>query len=71
MRGTQEAAGSSPASSTSPPETLHVGAHEFRNHFGPYLERAADGEEIRVSRRGRPYVRLIAEELRLQPALAA
>jgi prevent-host-death family protein len=69
--GTLRARGSSPLSSTSPHETLHVGAHEFRNHFGYYLERAADGDEIRVSRRGRPYVRLIAEEPRLQPALAA
>jgi prevent-host-death family protein len=50
---------------------LQVGCHEFRNHFGYYLERAADGDEIRVSRRGRPYVRLIAEEPRLQSALAA
>jgi prevent-host-death family protein len=66
-RGTPEAAGSSPASSTpSPPETLHVGANEFRNHFGYYLERAADGHEVLVSRRGRPYVRLLPVEPRLQ-----
>jgi prevent-host-death family protein len=66
-RGTPEAAGSSPASSTpSPPETLHVGAHQFRNHFGYYLERAADGHEVLVSRRGRPYVRLIPVEPRLE-----
>ena len=68
--GTLGARGSSPLSSTSPPETLYVGAHEFRNHFGYYLERAADGQEIRVSRRGRPYVRLMAEEPRLQLAAA-
>jgi prevent-host-death family protein len=36
-----------------------VGAHEFREHFGWYMERAADGEEIAVTRRGKPYVRLI------------
>jgi prevent-host-death family protein len=67
LRGTQEAAGSSPASSTpSTPETLHVGAHEFRNHFGYYLERAADGHEVLVSRRGRPHVRLVSVEPRLQ-----
>jgi prevent-host-death family protein len=65
-RGTPEAAGSSPASSTSPPETLHVGANQFRNHFGYYLERAADGHEVLVSRRGRPYVRLIPVEPRLE-----
>jgi prevent-host-death family protein len=68
LRGTQEAAGSSPASSTSPPETLHVGAHQFRNHFGYYLERAADGHEILVSRRGRPYVRVSSVEPRLLAA---
>jgi prevent-host-death family protein len=37
-----------------------VGAHEFREHFGWYLERAAAGEEIAVTRRGKPYVRLTA-----------
>jgi prevent-host-death family protein len=45
---------------------LHVGANEFRNHFGYYLERAANGDEILVSRRGRPYVRLTSVEPRLQ-----
>ena len=68
LRGTQEAAGSSPASSTSLPKTLDVGAHEFRNHFGYYLERAAAGDEVRVSRRGRPYVRLVPEAPRLEVA---
>jgi hypothetical protein len=59
LRGTQEAVGSSPISSTSPePAPTTVGAHEFRNRFGWYMERAAAGEEIRVTRRGRPYVRV-------------
>jgi len=44
----------------SPSAVTEVGAHEFRNRFGWYMERAASGEEIRVSRRGRPYVRLLA-----------
>jgi prevent-host-death family protein len=67
LRGTQEAAGSSPASSTpSPPEVLHVGANQFRNHFGYYIERAADGDEVFVTRRGRPYVRVLPVEPRLQ-----
>jgi prevent-host-death family protein len=43
-----------------------VGAHEFRNHFGYYLEQAADGHEVLVSRRGRPYVRLLPVEPRLR-----
>jgi len=35
-----------------------VGARQFRNHFGYYLERAAAGDEIRVSRHGRKFVKL-------------
>ena len=73
LHGMQGARGSSPLSSTpspTPPEVLRVGAHEFRNHFGYYLERAADGKEVLVSRRGRPYVRLIPAEPRLRLAAA-
>jgi prevent-host-death family protein len=67
LRGTQEAAGSSPASSTPcSPEVLRVGANKFRNHFGYYLEKAGEGHEVLVSRRGRPYVRLSPVEPRLQ-----
>ena len=68
LRGTQGVAGSSPASST--PSTVDVGCHQFRNHFGYYLERAAAGDEIRISRRGRPYARLVPDGP-VQPALAA
>ena len=47
-----------------------VGANEFRNRFGWYMERAAAGEEFHVERRGRPYVRLTgaAPQLRLEGA---
>jgi prevent-host-death family protein len=38
---------------------VSVGAHEFRNRFGFYMECAAAGAEISVSRHGRPYVRLV------------
>jgi prevent-host-death family protein len=65
--GTLGARGSSPLSST--PTSVDVGCHEFRNHFGYYLERAAAGEEIRISRRGRPYARLVPAEP-AQPGLA-
>ena len=68
LSGTQGVAGSSPASST--PSTVDVGCHQFRNHFGYYLERAAAGDEIRISRRGRPYARLVPAEA-AQPKLAA
>jgi prevent-host-death family protein len=36
-----------------------VGSNLFRNHFGYYLERAAAGDEIAISRHGRPYARLV------------
>jgi prevent-host-death family protein len=44
---------------SSEPSPGTVGAHEFRNCFGWYMERAAAGTEIRVTKRGRPYVRLV------------
>jgi hypothetical protein len=40
LSGTQGARGSSPLSSTPTPSAVDVGCHEFRNHFGYYLERA-------------------------------
>ena len=61
LAGSEEVRGSSPLSSTvdsRPAPTEAVGAHEFRNRFGFYLERAAAGVEIAVSRHGRPYARL-------------
>lgn len=62
-RGTAEAGGSNPPSSTldvAPdlPASEEVGAHKFRNHFGYYMERAAAGTEILIRRRGTPYARL-------------
>jgi prevent-host-death family protein len=61
--GIRKVRGSSPLSSTqrenaSTAVSEEVGAHEFRNHFGYYMERAAAGTEVLVSRRGKPYVRL-------------
>ena len=44
-----------------------MGSHEFRNHFGYYLERAAAGDEILIRRHGSPYARLVP----VQPRLAA
>lgn len=57
LRGTQEVAGSSPASST-PRGIETVGAHEYRGRFGWYMERAAAGESFLITRRGKPYARL-------------
>jgi prevent-host-death family protein len=68
-RGTPEAVGSSPTSST-PGTTdgtpITIGAHEFRERFGYWMDRGANGDEIIVTRRGRPSVRLAP----MQPRLA-
>jgi prevent-host-death family protein len=61
--GIRKVGGSNPPSSTSEDGTLaatikEVGAHEFRNHFGYYMEQAAAGSEILIRRRGRPFARL-------------
>jgi prevent-host-death family protein len=61
--GMAEVRGSIPLSSTfeetadaAPVE--EVGAHDFRNRFGYYLDLAAGGREVLVRRRGRPHARL-------------
>jgi prevent-host-death family protein len=66
LSGTQGVGGSSPPSST--PSTVEVGSHQFRNHFGYYLERAAAGDEILVRRHGRPCARLVPVHPRLAVA---
>ena len=72
LTGSQEVGGSSPPGSTTcdddDAQTV-VGAHEFRNRFGWYMERAAAGEEVVVTRRGKPHLRLTAAVH--QAALAA
>ena len=63
VAGSDEAEGSSPSSSTptvasGAPSHEEVGAHEFRNHFGYFMERAAAGSEVLIRRRGKPHARL-------------
>jgi prevent-host-death family protein len=66
LTGSQKVAGSSPAGSTprgsaepqSSPGLTEVGAHAFRSHFGWYMQRAHAGEELLITRRGRPHARL-------------
>lgn len=76
--GIREARGSNPLSSTPQAENrpdlssisteeatdnvIDVGAHQFRNHFGYYMEQARQGAEVLVSKRGRPFVRLLGPE---------
>jgi prevent-host-death family protein len=56
LHGMQEVVGSSPTSST--PSETHLGAYEYRQKFGWYMERAAAGESFLITRRGKPYARL-------------
>jgi prevent-host-death family protein len=36
-----------------------IGAHGFREKFGWYVDRAAAGEGFLITRRGKPYARLV------------
>lgn len=57
--GSRKVGGSSPPSSTPPADDdIAVGAHEFREKFGYWIERAAAGDSILITRRGRRYARL-------------
>jgi prevent-host-death family protein len=70
--GSRQVGGSSPPSSIpdpADPSATVIGAHEFRNRFGWYMERAAAGELIVVTRRGKPHLRL--SPARSQLALVA
>jgi antitoxin (DNA-binding transcriptional repressor) of toxin-antitoxin stability system len=59
--GSREVRGSSPLSSTPSETPVHnIGAHEFREHFGYWMEVAAAGAGVVVSRHGRPHVRVTA-----------
>jgi prevent-host-death family protein len=60
LSGTQKVAGSSPASSMVDDSAVTIGAHEFRERFGWWIERAAAGERIEVTRHGKPFVRVLA-----------
>ena len=54
-------------------ELVNVGAHEYRERFGWYMERAAGGESFLITRRGRPYARLVppADQLEIATEVAA
>ena len=59
--GSRKVVGSSPTSSISSPKASGpelVSAHEFRNRFGWYMQRAVAGEPILVTHRGQPRLRL-------------
>jgi prevent-host-death family protein len=62
VAGSDEGVGSSPTGSTSSSAVAtresRVGANRFRQHFGYWIERAASGDDILITRRGRRYARL-------------
>ncbi len=59
VTGSHEVAGSSPASSTSSPgEPIVVGSNPFRDRLGYWMDRVAAGDEVVITRRGRPRIRL-------------
>jgi len=45
-----------------------VGAHEFRERFGWYMERAAAGDELLITRHRKPFVHLSPAHARLSIA---
>jgi prevent-host-death family protein len=55
--GMAEVRGSIPLSSTPPSPTI-VGSNAFRDGFGDWMDRAAAGEPLLITRRGRPLVRV-------------
>ena len=67
-RGTAEVVGSSPTSSTpSSAATLSagrvdtpttIGSHVFREHLGWWMDRVAAGEQVMITRHGKPRLRL-------------
>ena len=57
-RGTAEVVGSSPTSSTSEHQPVTVGVNAFRDGLGVWMDRVAAGEEVILTRHGRPRIRL-------------
>jgi PD-(D/E)XK endonuclease len=61
--GIPKVVGSSPISSTPPPSAdIVVGAHEFRNRFGYWMELASAGTDVVVTRHGTRRVRMTRED---------
>ena len=56
--GSVEVRGSSPLSSTSPEGPTVVGSNLFRDQLGHWMDRVAAGEEVVITRHGRPRIRL-------------
>ena len=50
---------------------VSIGAFEAKNRLGSLLDRVEKGEEIVITRRGRPVARLVPEEARDRAAARA
>jgi PD-(D/E)XK endonuclease len=70
LNGIQEVRGSSPLSSTEVPP-MAIGSDEFRNRLGYYLDLAAEGQELTITRWGKRYLRLTLWQPQLPAAEAA
>ena len=70
--GSREVVGSSPTSSITSESAseIEIGASAFRDRFGYWMERAAAGEQILITRHGRPFARLGPVDPTLDPATA-
>ena len=68
VAGSDEVVGSSPTGSITRFDgvaAVQLGAHEFRERFGYYMELAAAGKDLTVTRHGRPFVRLTGAQPKL------
>ena len=70
LNGIQRVRGSSPLSST-PPPPQSIGSNEFRNRLGYYLDLAAEGQELIITRWGRRFLRVTLWQPELPAAAAA
>jgi hypothetical protein len=63
VTGSHEVVGSSPISSTpSSGADVVVGAHEFRERFGYWMQLAAAGTDVVIARHGKTRLRLVQAE---------
>ncbi len=56
--GTQEVVGSSPTSSTPSDTPVTIGANQFRDKLGYWMDRVAAGDEVMITRHRKPRIRL-------------
>jgi len=56
--GTPKVVGSSPTSSTPSDTPITIGANPFRDKLGYWMDRVAAGQEVLITRHGKPRIRL-------------